>query len=193
VEFAVRVVNDLQTDTTNQFLEGLVRALEKLWIKGDADKDDLVRLLKELSSRGLRHEDAAFLAAKQCISTGVEEIDEFRAISDFTSSYPTALSPAELKTVKDRFLEVVAEYSPDWNDNPDWLEQVVADMEYVAEKLAVKVDPFIQKLQTRIGEIESERAGPESQESEDREWQPSSAHQDDTDQMIQSLREELEG
>lgn len=91
-QFVVRMVSEIKSQTGDQFLDDLVRELRKLWRQGNADKEDLVRLLQALTDRGLSREDEAFKAAKQCLSSRIEGISDFRAVASFATTYPDAMS-----------------------------------------------------------------------------------------------------
>jgi len=191
-EFAVRVANDLKNETGDRFLRALIDALQKLWREGHAEKEDLVRLLTALTDRGLSREDHAFVAAKQCLSTKLEEIDEFRAIAQFAKTYPDAVLSSELDRVKCQFLQFASDYSVGWDDDPDWLRQIAADLEFVGERLEVSVTRFTESLYEKADEIENERAKAEPDEDDRSPWESSSSYGDDVDDMFQSLRDEIE-
>jgi hypothetical protein len=163
-EFAVRVANDLKSEAGDLFLKALVDALQKLWREGHADKEDLVRLLTALTNRGLSREDQAFIAAKQCLSIKLEEIDEFRAIAQFAKIYSDAVSSSDLDQVKSQFLQFAYDYSVGWDDDPDWLRQVAADLEFVGERLEVSVTRFTGSLYEKADEIENQHAQTEPNE-----------------------------
>ena len=191
-EFAVRVANDLKSEAGDRFLKALIDALEKLWDQGYADREDLVRLLQALTDRGLRREDKAFVAAKQCLSTKLEEIDNFRAFAQFAKMYPDAVSSSELDRVTTQFRQFASEYSVGWDDDPDWLRQIATDLEFVGERLEVDVRCFTGQLYEKADEIENERAKMEPNEDDGNGWGPSSSYRDDIDEMFQTLRDELE-
>jgi hypothetical protein len=53
-----------------------------------------------------------------------------------------------------------------WDDDPDFLRQVAADLDYVGEQLHVETGSVTQGLYERADEIESERAGVEDIDSD---------------------------
>lgn len=190
--FALRVSTDLESQGGERFLKAILDALEKQWEQGQADREDLVRLLKSLTDHGLRREDEAFVTAKQCLSMKIEEIDDFRAIANFANTYPDQVSPSELDQLKAKFLQFAADYSEGWDNDPDWLRQIAADLEFVGERLDVDVTRFTGRLYTRADEIETERADMEPDVDDRDSWESSLAYSDDVHQMFEGLREELE-
>lgn len=191
--FLVQLVNELNSPKGDQLLNTVIRQLEKLWEQGQADKEDLVRLLEALTSRGLRTEDDAFKAAQRCLSLKVDEIDDFRAIATFATTYRDALSSSEIDSLKTQFVQFAAEYCEGWDDDdPDWLRQVAANIEFVGEKLEINVDRFTSSLHEHADVIESERAGAGFDEDDGAGWASPASHGDEVDSMFQSLRSELE-
>lgn len=191
-EFAVRVASDLKSEGGDQFLKATIDALEKLWDQGHADREALVWLLQSLTDHGLRREDKAFIAAKQCLSAKIEEIDEFRAIADFAKTYPDEMSSSDLDHVKTKFLQFASDYSAGYDDDPDWYRQIAADLEFVGERLEVDVTCFTERLYANADETENERTDMEPNGDDEDGWGSPSAYGDDVDGMFQSLREELE-
>jgi hypothetical protein len=195
-EFAVRVANDLKNEAGDRFLDAVIKSLRALWDDGHGDKEDLVRLLAALTKRGLGGEDAIFISARKCLSTKFEEIDDFRAVARFVNTYPDAIAPKELEDIKLEFLEFASDYSAGWTgEDPDWLRQVAADLEFVGENLEMDVKRFTTSLNERADQLEIENAEnePDQDDRDDREdWEPSS-YRDDVEDMFQSLRDDLEG
>jgi hypothetical protein len=193
-KFAVQVTKELGTTEASQFLSRLMTALRQRWATGKADREDLVGLLAVLTGRGMKRSDDSFRAAKQCLSANFDEINAFRAIAEFTRTYADEISPAELQKVKAQFLHFAAQYSSGWdNDDPDWLRQVAADLEYVGERLELDLATFTGPLYEQAEEVEQEHAGREPEPDDGTDWEhsPSSALGDDVDLMFRSLRDEL--
>jgi hypothetical protein len=191
-EFAVRLANDLKNQAGDQFLDSVVDSLQRLWMDGNADKEDLVSLLDELTERGLTGEDAVFLTAQECLSGEVKEMGDFRAVAQFVKRYPGALASSELEKLRRDFVEFASEYSDGWDDgDPDWLRRIADDLEFVGKTLTVNVKDFTNPLYEKADEIELDRTLSEPDENDRDEWEPSSS-QDDVDEMFRSLREELE-
>jgi hypothetical protein len=191
-EFVARVANDLKNAEGDRLLFAVVEDLRKLWEVGYADKEDLVGLLDVLTKRGLGGEDTVFVAAQKCLSAKLEGINDFRAVSLFANRYADALAPTEIEVVRNKFLEFADDYSVGWSDqDPDWLRQVAADLEFIGGNLGIDVERFTTLLHDQADEIEMDRATSEPEEEDRVDWEPSSSR-DDVDDMFQSLRDDLE-
>jgi hypothetical protein len=194
-EFALRIANDFNNATANQFLNELITSLRQLWEKGQADKEDLVSLLAALTQRGMSRGDDSFKSAKRCLSTKYETIDEFRAIAEFAKTYTGEIAASELENVKTQFMQFANDYSSGWGDeeDPDWLRQIAANLEFVGERLRLDVTQFTDPLYEGADEVEKVRADREP-DADDRDGGDfRSSYADDVDAMFHSLRDELTG
>jgi hypothetical protein len=190
-EFFIRVVDELKPTYGAQVVESVLQQLSELWNTASADREDLLRLLEMLTARGLVAGDAAFVAARRCLLTRPETNDEFRAAADFCEKYPDAVSPEERDVLKDEFQSFATEQPSDWDDDPDWLRQVAADLEYVGGRLHVDVRDLALGLEERAAEIETERAEPEAPDDDDERWGPSESRVNDIQGMFDGLRSDL--
>jgi hypothetical protein len=188
--FAIQIANELGA-SADSFLNGAIQGVQNLWDEQNADREDLVLLLQDLTARGLKPDDSTFKAAQHCLTSQLDEIDHFRAIASFATAYPDILSASDIDILKSKFIEFAEEYSDGWDDDdPDWLYQVAGDLQFVAERLEVNVDHFTAPLSDRADEIESERVRYEPED--DYGWRPSQRYTDDADTMFRSLLYELE-
>lgn len=194
-EFALRVANDLNSVDANQVATELINALRQLWEKGHADKEDLVSLLAALTQRGMSRSDDSFKSAKTCLSAKYETIDDFRAIAEFAKTYTGEIGAADLDGVKTQFMQFANAYSSGWDDeeDPDWLRQVAANLEFVGERLQVDVTEFTDPLYQGADDVEKARADrePDGDDRDDQDFR--SSYADDVDAMFLSLRDELSG
>ena len=166
--------------------------LQDLWREGKADREALVRLLKLLTERGLRQDQAPFAAARTCILTLAEELAHFRAAINFAEAYPEEVLGRERDQLRSQFREFAKEYSDGWDDDdPDWLREVATDLDSVGEKLQVDTEAFTGGLHERAEEIESERAENEPPDDYDEDWRPSRAHVEDVHGMFAGLKHDL--
>jgi len=117
------------------------------------DREDLIRLLEVLTKRGLKQDEAPFIAARQYVLTPPETDDEFRSAADFCEKYPDAVSNAEREALKAQFLEFASDHPLHSEDDPDTLRGVAADIEYIGERLGVATEDFTQGLYERADEI----------------------------------------
>jgi hypothetical protein len=111
------------------------------------------------------------------------------------ATYPEEVLPTDLEVLRSKFSGLALKYSEGWDDDPDWLRKVAADLEFIGETLEVDVTDFTAKLYASADEIESERAGEEPEADDEEPWDPeesSSASRDDVQDMFEGLREEIE-
>lgn len=192
-KFLVSLVGELKTDAANTFLDGVVEQLEKLWTDGHADKEDLAILLGPLLERGLQYDSKAFQTAKKCLLRTADEVGDFRAAAIFATEYGNSLSPAEAEELKTKFAEFAEEYCTGWDDtDPDWLRQVGSDLEFIGEKLGVKIDHFVDPLYQTADDVENERSARSYHDDDDQGWHQSVSYADDVDQMFQILKADLD-
>jgi hypothetical protein len=190
--FALRVSEDLKGQGGEQFLLGVLDALQPLWAQGEADREALVALLRSLTEHGLRRE-ADFVAAKRCLSSKMDVIDDFRAIIRFAEAYPEELEPSDFDRARSEFLLFAPEYADGWGDDPDLLRQIASDLDFVGDGLQVDVTHLTEPLSERASEIEAERADMEREPDDEERWESSPAYGDSINDMFEGLREELEG
>jgi hypothetical protein len=159
---------------------------------GAGDREDLVSLLEVLTKRGLKQDDAPFVAARQCLLTPPETDDEFRAVASFCEKYPDAVSDEERQALKARFVEFASDHPLESDDDPDTLRAVASDIEYIGERLGVATDDFTQGLYERADEIESERAEREPPDDDDEgPWRSARSYVDDVRGMFDGLENDL--
>jgi len=123
-----------------------------------------------------------------------QEIGDFRAIAQFVSTYTDEVASGALDDIKTQFVKFAGEYSSGWdNEDPDWLRQVAADLEFVGKKLNVDVSEFATSLYESADNVEKERTDrePEADDRDDGDFR--SSYADDVDAMFSSLRDELSG
>ena len=190
-EFLIRVADELAIPNCALLIEQVLSSLSSLWEAGTADREDLVRLLEFLTKRGLKQSEASFVAARRCVLMAQETNDDFRAAANFYEKYPETLSADEHDTLKARFLAFASDHPSRWDDDPDWLHQVAADIEYVGKKLDVDTEEYTQALIERAEEIEKERAEQEPPEDDERRWEPSDSRVEDVQGMFESLASDL--
>lgn len=189
--FFISVLDGLKIPHAEHLVTSIIGSLAKLWESGNADREDLVRLLEVLRERGLEQQDGAFVAARQCLLTRPETDDEFRAAGSFSEKYPDAVSAAERETLRAQFVGFASDHPLKWDDDPDTLRSVASDIEYVGERLGVVVDEFTQGLYERADELESERAEPEPPDDDEGPPRAAGAYVDDVHGMFDGLRSDL--
>ena len=169
-EFFFQVAEGLQV-SANPIAESVLVPLEKGWQEGKADREDLVSLLKILTQRGLSTDDPQFSAARSCILSCPEQLEDFRAAIRFFEEYPEEATQEDREQLKSQFRALAEEYSEGLGvDDPDWLREIASDLASVGSGLQVDTDPFTQSLYERAEEIESERAEDYLPEEYDEDW-----------------------
>lgn len=189
--FAVGIADDLKTDAANKFVYTIVNELTRIWEKGIADREDLVKLLEALIKIGLKKEDRVFAAARQCLASSPNEISDHRALAKFLEKYPDQLAQIDISCFKDTFLDFAEEYADGWDDDADWFRQIAEDLESIGAQIGVDVSRVTEDLYDRAYRIEREGENIDEQEYDEDHW-GSTSYSDDVEEMFQSLQEELE-
>jgi nucleoid-associated protein YejK len=162
-----------------------------LWKGGSADREDLFRLLEMLMKRGLKDNEMPFLAARECLLTSPKTDNEFRAAADFCEKYPDAVSAEEREVLRRQFLEFASDHPLRLDNNPEWLREVAADLEYIGERLDVDTQKFTQSFAERAEEIESEFADRQQPDDYEERWESSNLGVDDVQAMFDGLMSNL--
>jgi hypothetical protein len=190
--FALGVVSELNSHEAKSFLTNALISLEKLWQTGHADRSELARLISSLTDNGLSKRDEAFLAARHCLLMDSKLVDDYRAVAAFVEKYPDELTPNELERTRNNFRDFAAEYVTGWDDDDaDWLRQVAADLEFVANRLRVDVQTWTSDLESQAAAIEAEKKTPASESTKRQTWSPYSTSEDNVDDMFESMKNDL--
>lgn len=191
-EFYVRVVDQVYPKSAAKFTGALLASLAEQWKNGVADREDLVRFLGLLAQRGMTQSDEVFLAARECLLSRAETVEDFRAAADFCETYPECVSASERDALKVQFEAFAGDYASGWDSeaDPDWLRQVAADLETLGEKFGVDTQDHTQGLLERADEIETERAEPEPDDDDDERWSADTVV-DDVQGMFDGLQSDL--
>lgn len=173
-EFYVRVVDQVHPKTAAKHTDALLKSLAGRWWEGSADRGDLVRLLALLVERGMPQADDTFQAARACLLSRSETLEEFRAAATFCETYPESVAPDDRGLLKAQFVEFAQDYASGWDsdEDPDWLRGVASDLESLGGKFGVGTEEYTQSLLEKADEIETERAEPEPDDDYDDRWRP---------------------
>ena len=191
-DFFLYVVDELQVANKQPLIDSVLDPLEERWKRGTANRQDLMRLLKRLTESGVEHDEASFVAARQCFLTFTEELDHYRAAISFRDAYRAAVTSADWDTLSARFREFAREYTDEcYEDDPDHLREIAADLKYVGGELGVDVDRLTEELCGRAEEIETERAENDPFEDYDEDWHRPREPVEDVHSMFDSLRNDL--
>jgi hypothetical protein len=190
-EFFIRLVDELRPPGATELIESILGQLSELWKGGSADREDLLRLLEMLMKRGLKDNEMPFLAARECLLTSPKTDNEFRAAADFCEKYPDAVSAEEREVLRRQFLEFASDHPLRLDNNPEWLREVAADLEYIGERLDVDTQKFTQSFAERAEEIESEFADRQQPDDYEERWESSNLGVDDVQAMFDGLMSNL--
>lgn len=190
-EFYVRVVDSVCPKSADKFTGPLLTSLAERWRQGLADREDLVRFLEFLAGRGMRQSDEAYLAARACLLSGAETVDDFRAVAKFFETYPDSVSASERDALRAQFEAFAEDYASGWDSDtdPDWLRDIASDLEGLGEKYGVDTKGHTRGLLERAEELESERADPEP--DDDYEHWTADTVVDDVQGMFGGLQSDL--
>ena len=157
------MVDEVYPESGRQHIERLLPSLADRWKTGSANHEALVQFLALLTARGITQSDVVFLAARECLLSRVETLEEFQAAAEFCERYPDSVSSTERELVRTQFEEFAGEYASIWgsHEDPDFLRQVAADLELLGKRLGVDTQGATQGLEERAEEIETERAEPD--------------------------------
>jgi hypothetical protein len=192
-EFYVRVIDEVHPTSPEKFTDELMTSLTERWRGGSADREDLVHFLEFLVGRGMTLEDQLFLAARSCVLSRPETIEDFQAAASFCETYPESVTGRDREELKTHFEAFAEEYAQGWDtdSDPDFLRGIASDLESLGEKFGVNAAGYTQGLLERADELETERAEPEV-DADYEAWRADSASvPDDIDGMFQTLQNDL--
>ncbi len=192
VHFLIKVIDELKLSNGSSVIESVLTQMSVLWRKGSADKEDLISLLDRLTKRGLKRDEVAFTAARDCLLSDPQTDAEFRAAADFYQNYPEAVPDEKRDALKESFKAFASDHPANSDDDPDWIRDAVADIQYVGQRIGIDVDEYTQTLLERADEIESERANESEPDYDERGWEGSDSDIDDVQSMFEGLRSDLQ-
>ena len=89
--------------------------------------------------RGLKHDDALFLAAKSCVLSDGDWVDDYTVALEFCDSFADAVCQDEIEELAHDFLGFLeGSILEDMEDDPEELRRVAAEIETVGERLGVE-------------------------------------------------------
>ena len=118
-EFYVRVVDQMYPKSAEKFTGELMTSLAERWRGRTADREDLVHLVEFLEGRGMARGDELFLAARDCVLSRPETVDDFQAVATFYEVYPESVSGDEREALKVQFEAFAEEYADGWDTDSD--------------------------------------------------------------------------
>lgn len=156
----VSVAFELKTDLSMNLLMQVIDIINQRMIDNRADRDDLIRLLKELKKREkvLCSLSPTFLNnAKSFFVTNIDSLDSIECFWGFKELFPEVIDSAVIEGMKDTFIDVVRQYLRDIPDSPDLCREDADKIERLAEKFQVDMSDRIQRLEEEAVELEEEQ------------------------------------
>jgi hypothetical protein len=184
----VSVAIELKTDLSMNLLKKVIDIVNQRMIDNRADRDDLIRLLKELKKReNLSYSlSSTFLNnAKSFLVTDVDSLDSIECFWGFKELFPEGIDSAVIESMKDRFVEVVRQCLQDTQDSPDYYRDDANKIKQLSEKFEVDMSDRIQELEEQARELEKEQRPDEPYDRED--YGPGDSSDSCSDVDIESL------
>jgi hypothetical protein len=190
--FVVEVMEGLGTKDSRALADQLLSYLPGRINAGNADRDDLVRLLTTLSDRKWLPDSPIFAAAKEYLTHGLQEVEDFNIAMQFAESFPEALTPEDKDRISTDFERCCRDYDAGWTDDSDWIRSVADDINSVGQKLGLDVKRFVDRLIERADEVEPERGQrPDDEEDHEDRWSEEARASLDIDLMFECLLREI--
>ena len=191
-EFFISVSDDIAGRPTAD-VDLLLQSISDLWRAGSADREDLVGLLDKLRERGTTTDSPLFAAARQCLLTPGETIEDFRAAAEFCETYPDIVSDADRDELKRQFEGFASDYANGWDtdSDPDWLREIAGDIEGLGERIGVDAQRYTQDLYEKADEIESESAEEQPPDDYEERWERADTVVNDVQGMFGGLESDL--
>ncbi len=167
---AVSVAFELKTDLSMNLLKQVIDIINQRMIDNHADREDLIRFLKELKKtekvpHGL---SSTFLTnAKNYFLTDINTLDSIDCFWDFKDLFPEVIANDAVESIKDKFMEVAHQdmsYPP---DDPDAYRSEAYKIEKLAKQFEVDMSDRISELEAHARELEEEQRPDELYDHED--------------------------
>lgn len=191
VEFLVDVVEDERSSRGEEVIATALAPLPRRWNQGISDRSGLLALIKRLVRRGLRHDDGLFLAAKGCVLSEGDWVDDYTVALAFCDSFSDVVDQDDLEELAHCFLGFLeGRIMEDMEDDPEELRRVAAEIETVGERLGVEEATGVAaELEDRASELEGDEDDYSYGGRMD--WKSDSDDQDERS-LFAGLRDQLE-
>lgn len=156
----VSVAFTLKNDISMRLLKQVLDIINQRMINNHADRDDLLRFLKEIKKGDtISYDlDSSFMTnAKDYFTTDLDSLDSVECFLDFKDLFSTVISADVVENIKDKFIEIAQEdvwYSP---DDPDTYRQDAYQIEALSKRFKVDVSDRIEELEEHARELEKEQ------------------------------------
>lgn len=165
----VSVAFELKTDLSLNLLKQVIDIINQRMIDNHADRDDLIRFLKELKkaekvSHGL---SSTFLTnAKNYFITDIDSLGRIECFCDFKDLFPETITNDVVESMKDKFMEVAQQDMGYSHDDPDYYREDASKIEKLAKQFEVDMSDRIKELEDQARELEEEQRPDEPDDHE---------------------------
>ncbi len=191
VDLLVDVVGERSSSCSETVIAEALAPLSKRWKRGRADRSGLFALTKNLVLRGLRKDEELFLAAKACLLSEADWVDDYSVAVEFCDHFSDAVDQEEVDQLADAFLGFLEGSTlEDMEDDPEELRRVAAEIKTVGKRLGLEeaVDTSA-ALEDRACELEGDEDDYSYRGRVN--WKSDSDDQDER-RLFAGLREQLE-
>jgi hypothetical protein len=190
---AIEFADCIATAKSRSVVDHLLDLLRDRMENREGDKEDLVRILKNLGPERLSPaENKLLLAAKMYLTYSLIDLDDFECVRKFMGTFPRTVSDAEVDRIREAFVEFCGTYDDSYDDDPDSIRGFIDRVQDVASEFNVDVTKFCEGLASRADELESERMEQEYEPDDpEEEWRDRGAPVE-VDSMFDSLLQEID-
>ena len=184
----VSVAFELKNDLSMNLLKQVIDIINQRMINNHADRDDLIRLLKELKKGGKVSYSlsSTFLYnTKSFLVTDIDSLDSIECFWGFKELFPEVIDSAVIESMKDKFIEVAQQDVSYFTDSPDLYREDADKIERLSKKFEVDMSDRIQGLEDKARELEEEQQPDEPYDRED--YGPGDSSDSCSDVDIESL------
>jgi len=166
----ISVAFEIKTDLAMKLLAQVIDVMNQRMIDNHADRDDLIRFIKELKKPESAPYDLSTVFLANARNYFVHDIDSLDAINcfwGFIDLFPQAISSDVIEDMKSKFVEIAKEdmgYSP---DNPDSYREYAYEIEKLAKRFNVDMSYRMKELESDAKEMEEEQQPNEPDDQED--------------------------
>lgn len=156
----VSVAFELKTDLSMNLLKRVIDTINQRMINNHADREDLIRFLKELKkAEELLHGlSSTFLAnAKNYFIIDIDSLDNIECFWDFKDLFPEVITNDIVESMKDKFMEVADQDISNYFDDPGIYRSDAYKIEKLAKQFEVDMSDKIRELEYHAEELEKEQ------------------------------------
>lgn len=156
--FVAAVSATLGEESGVSLYRAVLRHVEDRIGSGQADREDLVRLFKELKRLNLvaQAERELLEKAKQFFMTDFDWFGDFRCFCDFAELFPELISDADRMLVIKEFEGMVYSGFDYYDNDPNSYRTDAYEIDLVSKKLGLDMSDQVKELEDKANEIEVE-------------------------------------